>query len=150
MSDQSIEISKHFSVSASALYKAWTEESALKEWWKPMGKTLAHLENDIQEGGKVEYVFEDLDNPAGKLMIQGVYQTVVPEKKLVYTWNWILNDVAVENANYTLTVEFSEQDGETELNIKQQREKELEGVQPHKEGWEDGLESLKQYLETLS
>jgi uncharacterized protein YndB with AHSA1/START domain len=150
MSDQSIVISKHFSVNRSALYKAWTEEAALREWWKPMGKSLVKLENDIRVGGKVEYVFEDLDNAAGKLIIQGEYQTATPEEKLVYTWNWILNDVAVENANYTLTIEFSEQNEETELKIQQHREKEVEGVQPHKEGWEDALESLSKYLETQS
>jgi uncharacterized protein YndB with AHSA1/START domain len=147
MSDQSIVISKRFPVSPDLVYKAWTEESALKEWWKPMGKTLVSVENNIEEGGKIEYLFEDDDNPSGKLTIHGTYQTAIPESKLVYSWNWELDSIAVENANYTLTVEFSEQGEETELKIEQKREKELEGVQPHKEGWDEALESLGQYLD---
>jgi uncharacterized protein YndB with AHSA1/START domain len=149
MTNQSIEISKNFSVSRSTLYKAWTDEAALKEWWKPMGKSLVEMENEVQEGGKVAYVFEDLENPTGRLVIQGVYQTAIPEEKLVYTWNWVLDDIAVENANYTLTVEFSEQNEGTELRVQQHSEKELEGLQPHKAGWEDALDSLDNYLKVL-
>ena len=148
MSDQSIVISKRFPVSLDLVYKAWTEESALKDWWKPMGKTLVSVENNVQEGGNVEYVFQDDDNPSGKLTISGTYQTAIPESKLVYSWNWVLDNIAVENANYTLTVEFSEEGEETELKIEQKRDKEMEGVEPHKEGWDEALESLGQYLET--
>ena len=146
MSNEPVIITHRFAVSKAELFKAWTEEAALKEWWQPAGKTLSSVENDLQEGGKVKYTFEPDAKDDTKLVIEGTYHEVKPEENLVYTWNWILDESALENGNYLLTVEFNETDGEASLTIHQESKSENEGVHPHKEGWEDALKSLEKYL----
>ncbi len=76
---QTVNIQKSFKATKDALYKAWTEEAALKQWWKPMDKTLISMETDIRSGGKVVYTFE------GGLKIHGEYKEAQPGEKLVYS-----------------------------------------------------------------
>lgn len=147
MINEPVTITQRFAASKADLFKAWTEESALKEWWKPVGKKLSRLENDMKEGGKIRYVFEADNEADGRLTIEGEYKVAEPQEKLVYTWNWVLDNSAVENGNYLLTVEFAGQDGEAELTIHQESQVENEGIHPHKDGWEDALKSLGDYLE---
>ena len=147
MKSEPVNITQDFTVSKTELFSAWTEESALKSWWKPTGRTLSSVENEIKEGGKITYEFEDGDESTGQLTIEGEYKTALPEEKLVYTWNWIVDNEALENGNYLLTVEFTELDGGSQISITQEKQSEDEGIHPHKEGWEEALESLKTYLE---
>jgi len=146
MKNEPITITKNFKVSAAELFKAWTEESALKSWWKPAGRTLTTLENEIEDGGKILYKFED-ESQEGQLTIEGEYQNALPEEKLVYSWNWIMDDQALENGNYLLTVEFKDSEDGSQLIVTQENQSEQEGIHPHEEGWEDALSSLKNYLE---
>jgi uncharacterized protein YndB with AHSA1/START domain len=147
MKNEPVNITQEFSVSKAELFTAWTDEAALKSWWKPTGRTLSNVENDIKDGGQVVYEFEDGDDTTGQLTIKGEYQTAIPEEKLVYTWNWIVDNKALENGNYLLTVEFKDQDGGSQISITQEKQSEEEGIHPHEEGWKEGLESLKTYLE---
>ncbi|MDQ1143004.1 SRPBCC family protein [Pedobacter agri] len=146
MKNEPITITKNFKVSAAELFKAWTEESALKSWWKPAGRTLSTLENEIEDGGKILYKFED-ESQEGQLTIEGEYQSALPEEKLVYSWNWIMDDQALENGNYLLTVEFKDAEDGSQLIVTQENQSEQEGIHPHEEGWEVALNSLKNYLE---
>ena len=54
-----VEATKQFPVSVQKLYRAWTDPDQLKQWWKPMGKRLKEVTNDLKEGGKVSYSFDD-------------------------------------------------------------------------------------------
>lgn len=146
MSNEPIKITQHFAASKADIFKAWTEEAALKAWWKPAGKKLSSVENHLEEGGKVSYTFEANEQDHTNLVIEGTYKEVKPEEKLVYTWNWILDNTALENGNYLLTVEFTESESGSEISIHQESETEKEGVHPHQEGWEEALKALEAYL----
>lgn len=146
MANEPIEEEKTFSVSVSELYKAWTDESALKEWWKPGGRKLQSVVAELEEGGSLTYTFETDEESSGDLLIEGEYEEVLPEEKLVYTWNWKLNDAPVENGEYKLHVGFSGDENESTLNITQETSGDQEAIHPHKEGWEKALENLETYL----
>jgi len=134
-------ITKSFAVAKAELYNVWIEETQLKQWWKPMNKSLLNVENNIQPGGKISYQFEN------DLTITGQYKVVQPEEKLVYSWNWSLPHDASHDGEYLLTVLFSGDDKQSELEIRQDDFKNIHAVKPHHEGWEKALEDLKQYLE---
>ena len=108
MNNENITIEKTFPVQVRELYRAWTEEDALKTWWQPGGRKLESVKTDLQEGGALVYTFDPNENSEGELIIEGKYETVVPENELVYTWNWALNNEPIENGTYKLNVKFSE------------------------------------------
>ena len=153
--DLKIEISKHFSQTTEVIYTAWTEAEQLKAWWKPMNNILTEVSNDIKPGGAVKYIFES------GLIISGNYDEVLQNEKLVYSWNWDFPKDEIKNASYKLNVTFKAFLGnsDTILNIKfitedmgstlhviQTNFENEESIQPHKEGWEKGLNDLAAYL----
>jgi uncharacterized protein YndB with AHSA1/START domain len=136
----SVHVTKEFAVSKEELYKAWTEEEHLKQWWKPMNKQLTQVENDIREGGRVAYHFDD------NLQIQGEYKEVAEGQKLVYSWNWELPEDSTHKGEYLLTVKFSESGNGSVLDITQENFKHEHSIKPHTSGWEESLEDLKAHL----
>lgn len=138
---QQVNVQKKFSASKEDLYRAWTEEEALKQWWKPMNKQLVSVENDLREGGKVAYKFDN------DLTIYGTYKEVKEGEKLVYSWIWDLPDGTEHKGEYLLTISFSCDDATSSLHVLQEDFKNEHAVKPHEEGWEQSLNDLKQYLE---
>lgn len=139
-----IEISKEFPVSVKELYKAWISPEALKQWWSPMGKKLTEVKNDVREGGSIKYSANGGENP---LVIEGEYQEVKENDKLVYTWNFNFSNEALEESPYRLTINFREEGEGSLLQVKQENLKDNEAVEVHKKGWEKELENLRDYLD---
>ncbi len=135
-----VHVTKSFSVSKEVLYKAWTEPEQLKQWWKPMDKQLVNIENDIREGGKVTYQFND------NLQIKGEYKEVAEGEKLVYSWNWELPEESTHKGEYLLTVQFEEDGNESRLDVKQENFRNEHAIKPHQSGWDEALEDLQSYL----
>jgi uncharacterized protein YndB with AHSA1/START domain len=107
-----------------------------------MGNTLQQVHNDLKEGGTVKYVFND-----ETIVISGKYEQVQPNKKLVYSWDWQLKEDALRNASYKLTVEFKGVESKSSLHILQENFENEEVMQPHREGWDQGLADLQRYLQ---
>jgi uncharacterized protein YndB with AHSA1/START domain len=137
-----IHLSKNFPVSRDTLYKAWTNPEELHQWWKPLGKQLSEVKNEIREGGTVQYIFED-----GHLQINGIYKEVKEKEKLVYTWNWDLPEEAIHRGEYLLTIVFKDNVQSSQLDIRQENFREAHSIQPHRQGWEEALEDLENYLQ---
>lgn len=144
MESNAITTQKTFSTDVQSLYKAWTEESELKQWWKPADRELKSVDADLKEGGKIAYIFED--NDESSLQITGEYETVKPEEQLVYTWNWHMDKSPVENGEYKLAVDFDKDGDGSKISIKQENNASEEGIHPNEEGWENALKDLESYL----
>ncbi len=143
--DYKVSISKEFNAPVEKLYKAWTQEEPLKQWWKPMNKTLTEVVNNLHKDGDVRYVFED-----NSLIIEGKYMEVKENEKLVYSWNWQLAKDDIKDSSYKLTIEFSGKDDISNITVLQENFESEEGALPHKEGWEKGLNDLKEFLEATA
>ena len=142
----SLEIEKTFGVPVERLYQAWTTEDDLRQWWRPMENTLKQMTNELQEGGRVSYEFENSEQQHA-FTIHGNYKKVEEVNRLVYTWNWELPTQAVKESEHLLTVLFEASGNESRLHIRQDQIADEESVHPHRDGWENALESLKAYLE---
>ncbi|GEO11304.1 SRPBCC family protein [Segetibacter aerophilus] len=138
---QKIEVSKQFSVPVEKLYQAWNDPQQLKQWWKPMGKDLKDVTNDLKEGGEVRYTFED-----ESLVIAGKYEEVKPNERLAYTWDWQFPNDAAKNAAYKLTIEFASKGSGSEIRVTQEDAQSEENLHPNENGWEKGLSDLESFL----
>ncbi|WP_132054524.1 SRPBCC family protein [Pseudocnuella soli] len=140
-----VSIEKDFPVTAEELYQAWTEPEALKRWWHPMGNDLLEVENSLQPGGKVRYIFE-AGQQKERIEISGNYETVEPAKQLVYTWNWHLPQATIGNGHYKLTIGFEANGTYSKLSVRQDNFDSEEAIQPHQQGWEAALNDLHQFV----
>lgn len=141
-----VKATKDFAVAADILYRAWTEPDQLKQWWKPMGKQLSEVNNELKEGGNIEYKFESAGGE--DLVIRGKYLEVVPKEKLVYTWKWHVQDEALDDSEYKLNVYFRSSDGGSAIEVSQEDNNPHESIKPHQHGWDEALNQLAQYLES--
>ena len=140
-----VQVQREFPVPADALYRAWNEPEALKQWWTPMNRKLEHVTNELREGGTIEYRTEE-SNGAPSLIINGTYEEVKERERLVYSWVWHLTDQPVEDSPYRLTIGFSDSNGKSRLDVNQENLKDDEAIRIHQEGWESALDSLERYL----
>lgn len=98
-------VPKNYEVSPERLFEAWNREEDLREWWHPLGHQLQKVTNVLQEGGRVNYEF-CITNEGPSLHIEGAYKEVRGKEKLVYSWNWKMEEQGVGNAEYLLEVRF--------------------------------------------
>ncbi|MFD2598710.1 SRPBCC domain-containing protein [Sphingobacterium corticis] len=147
MVKNNIEVTKEFTVDVASVYSAWTDQQKLKSWWKPLEKTLKHV--DIKQGEKeVVYHFSDDNVDEKDLIIKSEYHEQVENERLEYSWNWYFDDLPIKDGFYTLKVTFEELENGSSITVVQENESEEEGVHPHSEGWEDALNQLKSYVES--
>ncbi len=141
-----LNLNKEFNTPVDALYKAWITPAALKAWWHPMGNILKEAITQPAVNAPLKYVF-DTNEGTEAFTVTGTYKEVEAGKHLRYTWNWKLPTPTVDDSDFELTIDFSGEDGKSTLAVMQSNFSSEEAVVPHKEGWEEALESLAQYLQ---
>jgi uncharacterized protein YndB with AHSA1/START domain len=143
--DLTVQCTRQFGVPVERLYTAWTTEADLREWWQPMGNVLSHMTNELQNGGALQYNFEATDGQPA-FSIDGNYKEVVPNQRLVYTWNWKVPNDAIQDSEFLLTIAFRSEGNGSTIDVRQENFISEESVLPHRQGWEKALEDLQQYL----
>lgn len=143
--ENAMEIQKDFPVGKERLYQAWTNTEELKQWWKPLGNSLAEVNIDLKERGTIKYVFIP-SGDASSFIITGEYIEVKEKEKLVYTWNWHFPQQTIKDENFKLTVSFQDIENGSRLSVVQEPISEGETLNPNREGWEKSLEALHKYL----
>ncbi len=103
------------------------------------GPTL-RAEADVRPGGRFSIVFRLLDgtehNPTG------VYREVVPEKKLVFTWEW----PGMPERESLVTFLVAPLDGGTKLTLIHEHLPDEEARKSHELGWSGLLDKLPIFL----
>jgi len=82
-----IALQRRFRASPHRVFRAWTEPSALREWWCPAGWIAGEIVIDLRPGGT--YRIEMRRIGGGEcLAIRGEFLDVTPPRRLVFTWIW--------------------------------------------------------------
>ncbi|MCJ8297462.1 MAG: SRPBCC domain-containing protein [Pseudomonadales bacterium] len=136
---QSLELisKKIIPASPERVFRMWTDPEKFKLWWGPQGVSCSKVQLELKVGGS--YSIENLFANGDKLIIFGVYEQIVPNKKLIYTWN--IADGKAER----VTVLFAEHLQGTELTVIHQRIGDVKSQQRHTLGWQGCLDKLCAY-----
>lgn len=133
------------------VWKAWTEPENLMRWWGPKDFTSPACKLDLRVGGKYLFCMRD---PDGKdYWSTGVFQEIIPLKRLVYTDSFADPDGKVVSASFygmegsypkelLVIVTFEALDGKTQMTLKHSgipegQHKEMAGL-----GWNESIEKL--------
>jgi uncharacterized protein YndB with AHSA1/START domain len=138
----SLSLQRHYPVAPEKVWRAWTDPQALAKWWGPgPGEPVSLAELDVRVGGRFRIVF---GGPDGKMHeCAGVYQEVVPNRKLVFTWSW--PNSTPERVS-VVTIIFKDLNGKTELIFKHEQLFDEKARDDHKRGWTATLDKLEQFL----
>jgi uncharacterized protein YndB with AHSA1/START domain len=122
------------------VFRAWTEPSALKQWWTiGEGWRTSFAEVDLRVGGRFTLGNEQAGGTT--LLITGEFLEIEPPDKLVYTWRF----PGETPENGIVTVEFKGQGDDTEVIIT--HEQASKAMAPGAiAGWGSALWSLKAML----
>ena len=158
---QTFLISRTFDAPRELVWKAWTENDRLMQWFGPKGSTMFHAKNDLRPGGVFLYA---LRMPDG-LEIWGkwVYREIVPPERLVLVssfsdaeGNVTRHPMAPTWPRETLSrTTLTEHGGKTTvtiewrpLNATEEERTTFEAGKPSMtQGWGGTLEQLDDYLE---
>jgi uncharacterized protein YndB with AHSA1/START domain len=82
----SLILKRRIKAAPAQVYAAWTEPEKIMRWFgSDQGPTL-HAETDLRAGGCFRIGFRMMDGQQRD--VSGAYREVVPNRKLVFTWNW--------------------------------------------------------------
>lgn len=137
-SSTSLELKRVFQAPLAQVYQAWTDPEMMNEWFHPDSQMRSTCAVDLRVGGRYEV---QMHPPEGDPYIAaGVYQEIIPNEKLVFTWRW----QGIAGAEESLvTILFQPTgNGDTELTLRHERLDNEEDRDKHIEGWEGILNQL--------
>ncbi|MEA2712037.1 MAG: hypothetical protein QOF78_4638 [Phycisphaerales bacterium] len=112
--DREITATRHFDAPRELVFKMWTEQKHIEQWWGPTSFTTTTYNMDVKPGGVWRFVMHGPDGVDYQNKI--TYVDVVAPEKLVYRHG---GDKDVEPVKFEVTVTFAdESDGKTRLNMR--------------------------------
>ncbi|TFW28344.1 SRPBCC domain-containing protein [Massilia arenosa] len=122
------------------VFAALTRPEQMLQWWGPDAGPTLSAEADVRPGGRFSIVFRllngDEHNPTG------VYREVIPDRKLVFTWEWR----GSPEKESLVTFELTPIDGGTELTLIHEQLPNEDARRSHEVGWLGFLDKLANYL----
>ena len=136
----SVTIVRNIKASPAKVWAAISRPEQMLQWWGPDAGPTLKVEADVRPGGRFSIVFQLLNgqqhNPSG------VYREVVPEQKLVFTWEW----TGMPERESLVTFLLKPLDGGTVLILTHDHLPDEEARESHKQGWSGLLDKLPIFL----
>jgi uncharacterized protein YndB with AHSA1/START domain len=132
-------LSRRLQASREAVFNAWTDAQALRQWWCPEGWRMTEVKMDLRVNGSFRLGMQRI---AGGIPVYvgGIFLEVRPPERLVYTWRW-------ENAfagmpETRIIVEFKDLGPITELVLTHENLPEIPICLQHRSGWLTALDRI--------
>jgi glutathione S-transferase len=136
-SENIVEVRRTIRASRQRVFDAWTQAEELKRWHAPGPMTVARAEIDLRVGGAFRI---HMVAPTGEEhRVVGTYREVDPPRHLQYTWKW---ETGTDATVSTVTIDFVERGGETEVVLKHDGLSREEARTSHLQGWTAIMDKL--------
>jgi uncharacterized protein YndB with AHSA1/START domain len=133
-------IKRRINAAPARIYQAWTDPQKMMRWYAPAGADTLEAETDARVGGRFRVLMRTPDGEEHD--VSGVYREVVPDEKLVFTWQWRSKPAWESLVTVTL-----KRDGDaTILTLTHEQlpdEAERDG---HRTGWTGAIDKLAQLV----
>ena len=139
--DSVVELRRAYRTTPDAIYKAWTDPSTMGRWMAPRPYVCEKVELDVRAGGRYRIAMFNPEN-GNRPVVGGVYESVDPGKKLVFTWKWENNESCQEDSR--VTVELIPIEGGTEVRLLHEKLPNVKERDSHVKGWSACLEQLEE------
>ena len=136
-----LSIRRSFGVAPEKVWRAWTDPKALSQWFGPARPaSVTAVEIELCVGGRYRIAFDTPDGDAHE--VSGVYQEVVPHRRLVFTWAWKSTPERVSR----VSIDLRPLAEGTELSFVHDRFFDDKARVDHERGWQPCLENLDDFL----
>lgn len=136
----SLTIVRRLKATPARVFAAMSRPDQMIRWWGPDAGPTLSVEADVRPGGRFSIVFRLLDgeehNPTG------VYREVIPDRLLVFTWEW----PGMPERESLVTVRLLPVDGGTELTLIHEQLPDDAARKSHEAGWCGLVDELSNFL----
>lgn len=137
----SLRITRHYDVAPEKVWRAWTDAQALSHWFGPGEPgSVTHAELDVREQGHWRVAFRTQDGQEHE--VAGIYQEVIENRKLCFTWAWRTTPERVS----LVTIELRSTVQGTELEFRHDRFFDRVAQENHHRGWAATFAKLDVFL----
>ena len=148
---KTVSINRTFDLPLATVWKAWTDAESFKKWWGPTDYFCTKCTIDFKADGKY---LANMKGPDGKeTWSTGVFEKIVPMKKIVYTASFsddkgnVIPASAIGmpgewNLELLITADFEEINGKTKLSLTQESIPE-EMYDDCIKGWQQSFDKLE-------
>jgi uncharacterized protein YndB with AHSA1/START domain len=132
-----VTISRIFKAPVAVVFAHFTDPLLLQLWHNPMRASAPSISVTAKAGGSFRIAMTDRDGAVHVAF--GVYKEFIPDRKLVFTWQW-------ENAAHpatTVTVLFKALGAQTEVTLCHEGFSDQDTAGRHAQGWNAMLHNLE-------
>lgn len=139
MTELSLTTSRTIAAPAQRVFDAWLDPTMLAKFMRPAPDMGApDVKNDPVEGGRFDIVMKAGEND---IPHAGTYKEISKYSRIVFTWE---SPFSIEGS--TVTLDFNETDGQTELTLTHVKFPSEESRDNHDGGWKAILAALEASL----
>ncbi len=81
-------IKRKFKAPVERVYAAWTDAEQMKRWFAPGDMSVPTAQADVRQGGRYRVQMSEGGSDCEFHTTGGVYREVIPNQRLVFTWQW--------------------------------------------------------------
>jgi uncharacterized protein YndB with AHSA1/START domain len=136
-----LSLEREFSAPPEKVFAAWTDPEVLRRWWAAgPAYTSPGCEVDLRVGGR--YLLRMRDEDGNEHVVGGEFREIDPPARLVYTWQWVGEDVPDPGHESLVAVEFVPAGSGTLVRLDHSGLPSEESATRHGHGWNGVLDSL--------
>lgn len=136
----SVTIVRRIKAPPAKVWAAITQPDLMMQWWGPDAGPTLNVVADVHPGGRFSVVFRLLNGE--KHNPTGFYQEVVPERRLVFTWEL----PGTQERKSLVTFQLEPSDGGTLLTLTHENLPDEDLRNSHEQGWNGLLDKLPVFL----
>ncbi|MGM4986092.1 SRPBCC family protein [Ensifer adhaerens] len=136
----SVTIVRRIKAHPAKVWAAITQPELMIQWWGPDAGPTLSVVADVRPGGRFSVVFRLLNG--GEHNPTGIYQEVIPEKLLVFTWDL----PGTSDPKSLVTFRLEPFDAGTVLTLTHEHLPDEEARTSHENGWCGLLDKLPVFL----
>ena len=141
----SVEVKRTFQAPVSDVYRAWIEPEMMNAWFHPNPEMTSVCAADVRVGGRYEVQMHPKEGQP--YIVVGVYEEIIPEEKLAFTWRWQHDEGEEPNEETLVTLYFrAVGPDQTEVTLRHERFGSDEERDSHTWGWQETLNRLEEAL----
>jgi uncharacterized protein YndB with AHSA1/START domain len=136
-----VEITRRYDAAPARVWQAWTDPQALSSWFGPGAtRSVFDAQLDVRPGGAWTVAFRTPDGEANR--VSGVYEEVIPPRKLSFTWAW---QSTPERVSF-ISIELVPLGTGTEMRFRHDRFFDQTARNNHQRGWDATLAKLDAFI----
>jgi uncharacterized protein YndB with AHSA1/START domain len=136
-----LEITRRWDAPPERVWQAWTDPQALSRWFGPgEEQSVTNAQLDVRPGGAYSIAFRTPDGEQHRVF--GVYDEVVVNRKLSFSWAW---QSTPERVSF-VCIELEQQEGGTVMRFRHDRFFDKAALDNHTRGWTAALAKLDRFI----